>query len=99
MTGHREPPPIDRLTRAQTSGWACCWCGRSLMDVEAVPAGVARGQLGVHVLDSHVWACPDCAAMPRPIQTPVRPAPRDSSGRAGSIASTRRRKSTGGGTT
>lgn len=62
-----EPPPVRELSRAQYSGWACCWCGKSLLDVTgAVSAGIARGSSGVHVLDIGVYACgPECPQMPR----------------------------------
>ncbi|MGP4089549.1 hypothetical protein [Streptomyces sp. KR55] len=60
------PSALD-LTRAQYSGWACCWCGKSLVDVTgAVSAGVSRGRDGAHVLDIEVYACPDCAIAPPP---------------------------------
>ncbi|MEU1304303.1 MULTISPECIES: hypothetical protein [Streptomyces] len=62
MTPRREPPPATSLTYAQYAGWACCWCGTSLLDVTgAVSAGIARGQAGAHVLDVEVYACPGCA--------------------------------------
>ncbi|MFF0226319.1 hypothetical protein [Streptomyces sp. NPDC004629] len=62
MTARHEPPPVASLTYAQYSGWACCWCGKSLLKVTgAVSAGVARGRDGAHVLDIEVYACPDCA--------------------------------------
>ncbi|RMB85636.1 hypothetical protein [Streptomyces shenzhenensis] len=62
MSPPPEPPPAASLTYAQYSGWACCWCAKSLLDVAgAVSAGIARGREGVHVLDIEVYACPDCA--------------------------------------
>ncbi|MFF0227990.1 hypothetical protein [Streptomyces sp. NPDC004629] len=64
MTPPPEPPPAASLTYAQYSGWACCWCAKSLLDVVgAVSAGIARGRDGVHVLDIEVYACPDCAGL------------------------------------
>ncbi|MGW4728831.1 hypothetical protein ACWEQC_06570 [Streptomyces shenzhenensis] len=66
MTPRPEPPPAASLTYAQYSGWACCWCAKSLLDViGAVSAGIARGREGVHVLDVEVYACPDCAGHSR----------------------------------
>lgn len=98
MSKQPEPPPATELNYTQYSGRACCWCGKSLLDVTGVKsAGIARGSSGVHVLDIEVYACPDCAAAPS--QTPVRPVPRAQLGRAGSIASTQRRPSTTGGIT
>ncbi|MGW4728073.1 hypothetical protein ACWEQC_02520 [Streptomyces shenzhenensis] len=62
MTPQSEPPPAASLTYAQYSGWACCWCAKSLLNViGAVSAGIAHGREGVHVLDVEVYACPDCA--------------------------------------
>ncbi|MGP4084193.1 hypothetical protein [Streptomyces sp. KR55] len=49
------PSALD-LTRAQYSGWACCWCGRRLTE-GGVSAGIARGRSGAHVLDIEVYAC------------------------------------------
>lgn len=60
-----DPPPVGDLSKAQYDGWACCWCGSSLLSVKAVPAGVSRGSSGVHVLDIEVWACPGCAVAPQ----------------------------------
>ncbi|MGW3724132.1 hypothetical protein [Streptomyces sp. NPDC000851] len=45
------------MTQAQYSGWACCWCGRSLRE-GGVSAGIARGRIAAHVLDIEVYACP-----------------------------------------
>lgn len=65
MTRQPDPPPVEKLTRAQYDGWACCWCGRGLLDVRgAVSAGIARGSVGAVVLDIEVFACPGCAAVP-----------------------------------
>ena len=58
-----EPPPALELTRAQYSGWACCWCGKELRR-GAISAGIARGQLGAHVLDIEVYAHPECVTAP-----------------------------------
>jgi predicted RNA-binding Zn-ribbon protein involved in translation (DUF1610 family) len=55
-------PPAAELTRAQYSGWACCWCGAALW-AGARSAGIARGRSGVHVLDVEVFECsPHCPA-------------------------------------
>lgn len=56
----RQPPPVTSLSRAQISGWACCFCGRDIW-AGAVSAGIARGQSGAHDLSVEVYACPDCA--------------------------------------
>lgn len=50
------PSPLD-LTHAQYSGWACCWCARSLHRGGA-PAGRAHGSVGAHVLDVDLYECP-----------------------------------------
>ncbi|MFE7978445.1 hypothetical protein [Streptomyces shenzhenensis] len=72
MTPPAEPPPAASLTYVQYSGWACCWCAKSLLDVVgAVSAGRARGREGVHVLDVEVYACPDCAG--RSSRRPMNP--------------------------
>lgn len=56
-----EPPPVRNLSRAQCDGWACCWCGKSLLDAKGtVLAGISRGSSGVHVLDIEVYACAAC---------------------------------------
>lgn len=52
-----EPPPYRELTYHQRTGWACCWCGASLLRAGGVPAGRARGRSGAHVLDVDVYAC------------------------------------------
>ncbi|MFR0359076.1 hypothetical protein [Streptomyces sediminimaris] len=59
MSALPEPPAAVDLTRAQYAGWACCWCGRSLLHVRgAVSAGTARGTVGAVVLDVDVYGCP-----------------------------------------
>lgn len=60
----RPLPPANALTRAQYSGWACCWCGASLLRSGGSSVGVARGRSGAHVLDVEVYACPNCAPAP-----------------------------------
>ncbi|MDQ0992148.1 hypothetical protein [Streptomyces sp. V3I7] len=60
MTRRPLPSALD-LTRPQHSGWACVWCGKSLLETGGTSAGIARGSLGAHVLDIEVYACPDCA--------------------------------------
>ncbi|MFE2040875.1 hypothetical protein ACFXAZ_08055 [Streptomyces sp. NPDC059477] len=58
MTGWpARPSPAAALTRAQYSGWDCCWCGKPLKE-GGVSVGIARGRLGAHVLDIEVYACP-----------------------------------------
>ena len=54
----RQLPDAATLPRPQYSGWACVWCGASLMTVLARSAGVARGREDVHVLDVEVYECP-----------------------------------------
>lgn len=56
----RPLPPVSELGYEQSSGRACCRCG-ILLTKGAVYAGIARGQLGAHVLDAHVFECPDCS--------------------------------------
>ncbi|MFB7499291.1 hypothetical protein ACFC09_32170 [Streptomyces sp. NPDC056161] len=61
--------PAASLTYAHYSGWACCWCGKSLLDITgAQSTGLARGRSGAHVLDNEVYACPTCTGQssPRP---------------------------------
>lgn len=60
---HRLLPPVTSLTRAQHDGHACVWC-RSPLTHGATSAGIARGNLGAHVLDVEVYACPSCAHAP-----------------------------------
>ncbi|MFJ8057361.1 hypothetical protein [Streptomyces sp. NPDC096142] len=66
MSQAPEPPPVEQLSRAQYDGWACCWCGKSLLHGSGVvSAGIARGNSGVHVLDVEVFACgPACPRRP-----------------------------------
>lgn len=67
MSALPEPPTTDRLSKAQYDGWACCWCGKGLLDVRgAVSAGISRGRVGAAVLDVEVYACPSCAAPSEP---------------------------------
>jgi hypothetical protein len=62
-----EPPPTRELTYWQYSGWACCWCGKSLLNVRGtVPAGISRGRSGAHIFDIEVYACPSCATATEP---------------------------------
>ncbi|KMS77714.1 hypothetical protein ACH49_19710 [Streptomyces leeuwenhoekii] len=69
-----EPPPYRDLTYQQRAGWACCWCGTSLLRAGGVPAGRARGRSGTHVLDVDVYACPTPCRPSMPRQTtPDRP--------------------------
>ncbi|GAA1008508.1 hypothetical protein ACFQWA_11825 [Streptomyces thermogriseus] len=77
-----EPPSALDLTYAQHAGWACCWCGKSLLGCGGVEVGIARGSLGVHVLDVQVYACPDCASRP-PSQAPAPAGERKDPGRGG----------------
>lgn len=56
----RALPSIHDLTRAQTDGRACVWCGRALW-VGAKSAGRAKGMLGKVPWDIEVYACPSCA--------------------------------------
>ena len=72
---NRPLPSACSLTRAQYSGWACCWCGSSLLHSGGTSAGIARGSSGAHVLDVEVYACPNCAAavtISRPSQQETR---------------------------
>lgn len=60
-----EPPPVRELSKAQYDGWACCWCGKGLLDAKGtVSAGISRGSSGVHVLDIEVYACAGCTVAP-----------------------------------
>lgn len=60
-----EPPPVRQLSKAQYDGWACCWCGKGLLDEKgAAPAGISRGRQGAVVLDIQVYACATCAVPP-----------------------------------
>ena len=60
-----EPPPVIGLTWAQSSGWACCLCGRAIWR-GAVSLGRAQGRMGAHDLSVEVWACSDCARTRNP---------------------------------
>jgi hypothetical protein len=60
------------LRRDVYSGWACIWCGKSLLNVLGVSAGIARGRAGTYVLDTEVYACPDCAATQQTTPTDAR---------------------------
>ncbi|WP_432136849.1 hypothetical protein [Streptomyces sp. bgisy154] len=53
----RQLPDAATLPRAVYSGWACVWCGSSLMNVLAERAGRARAQGRPH-LDVDVYQCP-----------------------------------------
>ncbi|WP_406199313.1 hypothetical protein OG331_23160 [Streptomyces sp. NBC_01017] len=65
MTWQPKPPPATGLTRAQYSGWACCWCHTSLAD-GARSAGRAEGSAGAHDLSVEVYECgPKCPERPR----------------------------------
>lgn len=64
MNVRPEPPPVDRLTRAQYSGWACVWCGETLWH-GAASAGISRGYSGTYALDNEVYECsPPCGKRP-----------------------------------
>jgi hypothetical protein len=66
MTWTPKPPPATGLNRAQYSGWACCWCGTSLLDKGARSAGRAEGSAGAHDLSVEVYECgPRCPDRPR----------------------------------
>lgn len=60
MTTRVELPPVEQLSYGQYNGTACVWCSTKLT-TGAVSAGIARGQSGAHILDTEVFACPDCA--------------------------------------
>jgi hypothetical protein len=55
-----EPPPVIGLTWAQSSGWACCFCGKAIW-TRAVSVGRAQGCSGAHDLSVEVYSCPACA--------------------------------------
>lgn len=66
MTWQPKPPPATELTRAQYDGWACCWCGQSLLQKGGRPAGRAQGRAGAHDLSVDVYECgPRCPKRPR----------------------------------
>lgn len=75
----QKPPPAATLTRAQHSGWACCFCGASLQKTGGVPAGRATGRSGAHDLSVDVYACPPLSGCgpPRHSQTPTRARPHE----------------------
>lgn len=56
MTWKPKPPRVDDLTRAQYSGWNCCWCNVRLWH-GARSAGRATGYSGVHDLSVEVYEC------------------------------------------
>jgi hypothetical protein len=61
----RHPvPPADELTYAQYSGWACCYCGNSLMQ-GGRSVGRAQGKSGAHDLSIEVYACDPVCAFPK----------------------------------
>ncbi|AWT43187.1 MULTISPECIES: hypothetical protein [Streptomyces] len=63
----RELPDAASLPRPRYSGWACVWCGHSLMNVMGVPAGRAHGWIGAHDMSVEVFQCPPgvgCATGP-----------------------------------
>lgn len=55
----RPLPDLRTLTWDQSAGRACIWCKKPLT-TGAVSAGIIRGQLGAHILDTEVWAGPCC---------------------------------------
>ncbi|MEU1449511.1 hypothetical protein ACFWBS_50995 [Streptomyces mirabilis] len=61
----RKPPRVADLTRAQYSGWDCCWCGKRLTH-GARSAGRAQGSSGAYDLSVEVYECGRrCPARPR----------------------------------
>jgi|tagenome__1003787_1003787.scaffolds.fasta_scaffold20788062_2 hypothetical protein len=62
----RQPPPVTSLNHAQTTGWSCCWCDKTLW-TGAISAGIARGRSGAHDLSVEVYACPSCARSGPPV--------------------------------
>jgi hypothetical protein len=65
MTTRIELPPVEQLSYGQYNGLSCVWCGTKLT-TGAVSAGTARGQMGAHILDTEVYACPEHADGPAP---------------------------------
>ncbi|MFJ7049070.1 hypothetical protein ACIQVC_37530 [Streptomyces sp. NPDC101112] len=67
MSAPVELPPVEQLSYGQYKGLACVWC-KAKLTTGAVSAGIARGQSGAHILDTEVYACPNCApkSAPRP---------------------------------
>lgn len=57
--GERVMPTAGDLSWEQYAGRACVWCGKPLT-VGARSVGIARGRIGVHVLDIEVYAGPCC---------------------------------------
>ncbi|MFE4217156.1 hypothetical protein [Streptomyces sp. NPDC056844] len=68
----RELPALETLTWDQSAGRACVWC-KKLLTTGAVSAGTIPCRDGAHVLDTEVWACPECDAGETP-HTSARPA-------------------------
>lgn len=61
----RKPPRVADLTRAQYSGWDCCWC-RKRLTRGARSAGRATGSSGAYDLSVEVYECgPRCPKRPR----------------------------------
>jgi hypothetical protein len=82
-----KPPPVTELTKAQHDGWACCWCGMSLLKQGGRSAGRAEGSAGAHDLSVEVYECgPRCPERPAPGRIPrLLPQP----GASGTTPSTR----------
>lgn len=57
MNAPASLPPVEQLSYGQYNGLNCVWCGVKLT-TGAVPAGIAQGQSGAHILDTEVYACP-----------------------------------------
>ncbi|MFI8351210.1 hypothetical protein [Streptomyces sp. NPDC085596] len=55
-TATRLLPTTHALTSAQYSGQDCTWCGAPL-GRRGAPAGLARGQIGAHVVAVPVFQC------------------------------------------
>lgn len=55
-------PPATDLNRRQYDGYACAFCGVSLVE-GAVPAGRATGWIGAYDMSVDVYACRPCAAL------------------------------------
>ncbi|SED27486.1 hypothetical protein SAMN05216532_4031 [Streptomyces sp. 2231.1] len=86
----RKLPDATKLTRAQYSGWACCWCSSSLLRSGGISAGVARGSSGAHVLDIEVYACAACAAATTDSRPPLQETRGAMPSTPGATANTRR---------
>lgn len=52
----RQLPDARELPRPRYSGWACVWCGASLMQ-GGRSAGIARGSRGDYRYDVEVYEC------------------------------------------